>query len=231
MLTCSSRLTCNRRRVFVLRVFTLCVFLFLSERIFAQSNPEYERLIEEEQKAATTDRSYEYVASGVAAIVIGLYGYYNTNPNPVVKLLYAATQTAGVLTVGQGMKTTHGPNLTLEIDEVLRRSHSDSSVSSDEVRKAIVRNKANTTHAETITQAYTASILSGLYFYNGFREASKEPTLRNIYYFLGFNFAIAGGVGFYRHFHRPALDLQSGEVLEEKISISLAPLPTISYRF
>lgn len=75
----------------------------------AVAGDPYEESVAEERSAASSEHTQEYIASGAAAIVIGLYGYYNTAPNPLIKLLYAATQTAGVLTMGQAIRNRNTP--------------------------------------------------------------------------------------------------------------------------
>ncbi|MCX6123435.1 MAG: hypothetical protein NTV34_01595, partial [Proteobacteria bacterium] len=75
----------------------------------------YQEMIAEDKQIASGETTYETIASGGAAIVIGLYGYYYSATNPVIKLLYAATQTAGVITIGQALKAKFSPRLTLDL--------------------------------------------------------------------------------------------------------------------
>lgn len=183
----------------------------------------YDDVVAEERKAVARERSNDVLASGAAAIVLGLYGYYNTAPNPVIKLLYAATQTAGVITIGQALKERNTPHLALDIDDVLRGSRDGQTIEVAELKARIGKFKRQSSEAEVRTLAYTSTILSGLYFYNGFRERGADQTLRNVYYFLGFNFAIAGSIGFYRMSY-PEREIQN-------LSVAVFPLPTVTYQF
>lgn len=183
----------------------------------------YDAMVAEERKFAAQEKSNEILASGAAAIFLGLYGYYNTAPNPVIKLLYAATQTAGVVTIGQALKDRNAPHLALDIDDVLLEAADGRTVSVDELKMRIGRFRRRSAEADVRTLAYTSTILSGLYFYNGFRERGADQTLRNVYYFLGFNFAIVGSIGFYQ--------MSFPEHGVQNLSVSVAPVPTVTYRF
>lgn len=184
----------------------------------------YEEVIRDERRIASEEQSRELMASGAAAIFLGLYGYYNTNPNPVIKLMYAATQTAGVLTLGQAIKERNRPHLVLDIDDTLRSSRDGKTVEIDLLKSHIGKYRKSSAAAESRTLAYTSTVLSGLYFYNGLRERGPDMTLRNVYYFLGFNFAIAGSIGFYRIYH-------GEEESNTQLTMSLFPYPTLVYRF
>lgn len=190
----------------------------------SKTETEYQLLIREERGLADNEHTMETIASGAAAIVIGLYGYYNTDPNPIVKLLYAATQTAGVLTIGQAMQSRNSPRLILEVDEFMKKAE-PLNMRPEELKKILVEHKRKSARASNQTLAYSSSILSGLYLYNSLRETSEDKTLRNIYLFLSFNFALGGGVGFYRTYH------DSNDDVASQLSVSIAPVPTVRYVF
>jgi hypothetical protein len=189
----------------------------------SDSDDSYEHVISEERDSMGAETTQEYIASGAAAIIIGVYGYYNTSPDPLIKLIYAATQTAGVLTMGQAIKNKNSPRLSLEIDSRIRQSTDGKYVDIAELKESVRNFKRKGNAAETRTLMYTSTVLSGLYFYNGYRETGKDKTLRNIYYFLGFNFALSGGAAFYR-----TLKIDSDE---SSAIISFFPFPTVTYNF
>jgi hypothetical protein len=183
---------------------------------------EYKEFIALEKKNSDAEHSQEMIASGAAAILIGLYGYYNTNPNPVVKLIYAATQTAGVLTLSGAIRDQNTKKLSLELDKLIEDSNGRP-IDPLRIKYSLIKHKQTSKHAENKTLAYSSSILSGLYLYNGMRERGEDKTLRNIYIFLSINFAIGGGVGFYRVYNDSS---QS-----ESLTIDLFPLPQVAYLF
>lgn len=206
----------------------LCVMSIFGSQIGSASTLDkslevYRNAVAEERAIAEPEKTYEYVAGGTAAIVLSLYGYYNTSPNPLVKLLYAATQTAGVLSIGQSIRNQKSPRLLLEIDDILAKSSDGNIIEIAKIKESIATYKRKKSYAEAQTLAYTSTILSGLYFYNGYRESSSDKTLRNTYFFLGFNFAVGGSFGFYR--------VMSQDETESNVAITFAPFPTVTYLF
>lgn len=223
---------CSFRSIFRSVASTLLVF-GLSGTSFCQTGAEidandqvdqkYLDFIDEERKTMGSDRSGEYVASGAAAIFIGLYGYYNTAPNPLVKLLYAATQTAGVLTIGQAVKGQHSSKFILDLDDELNRSK-NGLVDVRNIRRRYVQSRNDSKRSDTITLASTSAVLSALYIYNGYRETGEDSSLRNVYYFLGFNFAIAGCVSYYQ-----LLTIDEPQI--SQVRVEFTPYPTLTYQF
>ena len=185
----------------------------------------YQELIAEDRQIASGDSTYETIASGGAAVVIGLYGYYYSATNPVIKLLYAATQTAGVITIGQALKAKYSPRLTLDLDNHFK-AHPER-FDREAYESMMVRHRREVERAEAMTLAYTSDILAGLYFYNGYRESARDSTLRNVYYFLGGNFAIAGVVGHYKLFKLS----HGGGDNSTSLVYSPLPIPRLDYRF
>lgn len=212
---------CSHRSTFSAAVAT---FALAAPAAAQDGGSPYDRAVAAERASHSGEGSFEDIASGAAAVVIGIYGYYNTSPNPVIKMLYAATQTAGVLTFGQGIRNRNAPSLMLEMDELLRQASDGRSIRADDLRTRLVAFKAKSDAADARTLAYTSSILAALYFYNGFREMGPDKTLRNVYYFLGFNFAVGGGVGFYRAYYQ-------GDWNGGGLSLRILPLPTVAYSF
>lgn len=106
---------------------------------------------------------------------------------------------------------------------MIRASPDGRTVDVATLKEHVARFKQKTTLADARTLAYTSSILAGLYFYNGFRETGPDKTLRNAYYFLGFNFAVGGGLGFYR-----MLTFGTGSAA---VTMSVLPFPSIAYDF
>src|SRR5688572_23415668 len=71
---------------------------------------EYERLIQEETERTSDAAVTERMASGLAAIGIGLYGYYNDDRGVLTKVVYSSTQTAGVLLVSDAIALASQPS-------------------------------------------------------------------------------------------------------------------------
>jgi hypothetical protein len=191
------------RRTCIFMRRTLFSFIFLMMSIpptiaahdsHIESAGAYEALLERTTRESSKSQALEYVASGITAIAVGVYGYYVTAPDPVVKLLYAATQTAGVLTVGFGVQSLTQPSLIKEID---RSFGDDDFVSRKTMQGLLVDFDRRRSKAADLAQGYTSGILAALYSYNGYREKGDDKTIRNIYWFLAANFVVASGMGFY----------------------------------
>lgn len=182
----------------------ICLVLFLSsfKSMAAEQGPnqaraEYHAFIEAEKVSNNPRHSVELAVSGLAGLTIGLYGYYISEAGPVTKLLYAATQTAGIITFGEALRQYYSPNLYLSLD-----SYMNSAASTDEgsgkFQQLILDYRRGVKVANLKSVAYTSSILAVLYFYNGYRESKEEHTVQNIYYFLGFNTALISAVSAYQ---------------------------------
>jgi hypothetical protein len=207
----------------------LLVLIFSSCSAAAIAAPEsaYERLMQRERAATDDNNSKELIASGSAAILIGLYGYYNTSPSVVVKMLYAATQTAGVLTISHAIKTRNQPKLSVVLDERMRAGNP---LSKKEWEDLMVSYDLESTRAQDLTNAYSAGVLTGLYLYNAARETSNDKTLRNAYLFLGVNFAVGSAVSFYKVYHpQRAEGAFNGESFGWNFAMN--PWPDVAFRF
>lgn len=209
-------------------LFLILQVATLSQIAYSNDGPAldqlYQKMIQEEYQKRNTESLNEQLASGAAAVIIGLYGYYNTSPDPLVKFLFAATQTAGVLTIGYAIKEKNNPRLNLELDRLIGdASDQEVYVEKSRIRQLLLEHKLKSEKAETKTTAYTSLVLASLYAYNALQERSSDKTLRNVYYFLSFNFAVAAGLSFYR-----ILSDRSGH---SSVVLSLSPYPTWTYVF
>jgi hypothetical protein len=163
----------------------------------------YQKIIEEERQEFLQDEFSEDLASGIAALIIGLYGYYNDNRGVATKMVYSATQTAGVLMISSTLGRLNRPSLLLTMDRQLRRN---SNMSFPEYQRLVVKAREANDRASYQQIAYTSMILGGIYGYNAYREKEAQA-LRNVFAFLSLNFLVVSGVSFARMPAAPALAL------------------------
>ena len=191
----------------------------------ADVEDRYQKILTDEEAPKQREAVVENVAAGGAALCIGLYGYYNDNRGLMTRLIYSATQTAGVLMVSDAILSANNPSFMAMTDAYLARGKT---LDIDKFKFAVV----NLTRKQKLAQykqlAYSGGILSGIYFYNAYRES--EPSLRNVFYFLGANFFLVSAANFYRlltfQVHIPV-----SQKAEIKTSFDLAPFPTFTANF
>ncbi len=115
-------------------------------------------MIDSEIKQTDVDQSYEYVAGGTAAVVIG-YTDIQHRPKSYSEAVVCRYETAGVLTIGQALKGQHTSKLILDINEELNTSH-NGLVDVQKIKRRFVQNKLDAMRTDSRTLAYTSSVLS-----------------------------------------------------------------------
>jgi hypothetical protein len=186
---------------------------------------EYERLIQEE-KTSTQDNA-ETFASGAAALAIGLYGYYNDDRGVSTKVIYSLMQTTGVVLLSESMREAYSPSLLLSQDKYLREQ---GNLNYLRFKKGVVRVTQRAERAKYTQLAYTSAILSSLYFYNGYRERKQIEAVKNVFFFLGFNFFLVSSFSFYQVYFADPL-VAVNKYLPENVTVSLLPMPQIQMTF
>ena len=154
-------------------------------------NREYGKIIKSERRKSNRASAVEGIMSGVAAVVIGVYGYYNDDRGLLTKVLYSATQTAGVIVASTYLFDLYAPRTVLSLDEYLLKN---GDITYSTYKNLLVSVEKQRRSAEVTQMAYSSGVLSLLYGYNGFRENNKG--LSNVFYFLSFNFALISTVSF-----------------------------------
>ena len=127
--------------------------------------------------------AFELIASGSAATLVGVYGYYFDNRGELAKLAYAATQTAGIFVAGDGIYHYYSQNTLIDLDEQL----TSDSVTSSKIRLSLAKNHVRNIRARQRADAWTAGLLGGLYAYNGLRANGSASAVRSAYFFLSAN--------------------------------------------
>ncbi len=180
----------------------------------------YEEILRKEKKS-TSERSYiENLASGLAATVIGFYGYYYDERGLMTKVTYSLTQTAGIILTSNAIYQRSKPSFILLADRHLRNR---GALDYEKYQIGVVKIQDQESHAKTKNVAVTAGILAGLYAYNGYRE-NELVNLKNAFYFLSFNFALISGISTYKFFtDQPSKD--------NKSSYSLELLPNLQWTY
>jgi len=194
------------------------------DQLFKQ---KYKDILKKEQRNDRQVSLIEDVAAGVAALLIGLYGYYNDDRGVLTKIAYSATQTAGVLLISKSVLEANKPSLLLLTDKHLRRK---GELEYRNYQRGVVRITNRMKIAEYKQLAYTSGILSLIYGYNGYREEEIKG-LKNVFYFLSFNFLLVSVSNTYKVFSSdPALDAPLRKS-KNKLSLSILPFPTVTYTF
>ena len=162
----------------------------------AEIERRYDQMIAEEAKRTSSENYTSRLGSGIAALCIGLYGYYNDDRGILTRVVYSATQTAGVVMISSSILDANQPSMLLLTDKFLNRRQQ---MDLGRFKRGTVMIERRRTIGEYKQMAYTSAILSGIYAYNGYREQVDEYVgLKNALYFLSFNFALISGANFYR---------------------------------
>jgi len=170
-------------------------------QLAANPNPErggdpssYQAILAEKESYYSRSTAYEIIASGAAATIIGFYGYDFDQRGFVAKIAYAATQTAGIIGVGEGIRRLYGGSLETDLERALSKyDHLDRS----QIRELILSREQRQKYADQVATTWTASLLATTYLYNAYREPKKNNTTRSVYLFLAANaLAVAGYTGY-----------------------------------
>ncbi len=213
-------------------ICNLLLAMFLNSLGYAQDNGEnvsdeymkyYRKIVKEERNIGTKKNITENLAAGIAATLIGFYGYYFDNRGLLAKVAYSATQTLGVVTISDSIYNYEKPSFLLLADKHLRKN---GVIKKSEYIKGVVNINKNEQKANLKKAAITGGILSGIYAYNGHRE-QEVKNLKNVFFFLSFNFAIISGIS--------TIKLLSWrdeyKISDSSFSLKLFPNPVVTYVF
>jgi hypothetical protein len=175
---------------------------------------DYQTMIEQEQHAHETQHFSEELAGGIAALSIGLYGYYFDDRGVALRAVYAAAQTIGVLQIGESIYNANKPSIPLTTEEQLQQLENKQGSTAD-LREALGRAYRQDRLASSKKLAYASAILAVLYSINGQHEKARNATIANVYRFLAFNAALVSGANFYKSY---------GE-LDTKVAILVPRVP------
>lgn len=156
----------------------------------------YDNMIEDERMVYTTSHFAEEIASGVAALTIGLYGYYYDDRGIALRLAYAGTQTIGVLLIGDAIYQNNRISLLLKTNEHLIKIDQGQS-STGALRKDLAKATSQNKLALSKKIAYSSTILSAIYLLNSESESDGNQSIKNIYRFFAFNAALVSIASFY----------------------------------
>jgi len=182
---------------------------------------DYQSILDEEKQLHDNEYHVETLASGIATLTIGLYGYYlDDRGGTSIRLAYGAAQTAGILMTSSAIKSMNSPSMLILSDRYLRkRKH----LSLENYKRAVVSIRKRQERAEKMQIAVTTGILATLYSYNGYRE--ENASLKNTFNFLAANFTLISISSFYK------LHSSSGKLEVPKYEISMGPVSTFTYYF
>lgn len=161
----------------------------------------YQEILLEEREQLRRGEFVEDLVSGLAALTIGTYGYYNDNKGLTTKLIYSGTQTAGVILISNSIRRLDRPSLLLSLDRSIRKREN---MDLERFKKLVVRIDERVARSDQKQLAYTSLLLASIYGYNAYRE-TKIIGLRNVFGFLSFNFFIVSGVNFFRLWNGPQI--------------------------
>jgi hypothetical protein len=125
---------------------------------------------------------YENIFSGTISFLVGTVGYYSSNALDL-KLVYALTQSIGVVTTGYGIHDYYAPRWNHELQQTLSGVHR-----SRNPRNFIAKRTINFLSAEHEAKNRSIMMTSGmLVISNSANILIDEPpnSLKNIFYFIG----------------------------------------------
>lgn len=211
----------------ICRFFTIAFlyYLFCLPSVLIGSS-DYNKLISTLKENRESRHYVENLASGIAGLTIGLYGYYNDDRGIAAKVIYTATQSAGVLLIGEAIESQYTKNLYLLFDKFSLDFDQENKWSIEKFKKELVEAHRTNQKSTQLKIAYTSGILSGLYLYNGIRERSNNKSLSNIQLFFSFNAAMISLSSFYNTYQK-----KSEKLLEKEVKLSFLPYLALSYHF
>lgn len=157
----------------------------------------YEKMISDYRTADDQHKAIELIASGSAATLVGVYGYYFDERGVLAQLAYAATQTAGIIVIGEGVKHYYSVSTMNAMDQALNSP----SPSPQTIKRAMLENHFQLKRAKQRADAWTAGLLGSLYAYNAIRTPRSLKSLRNVYLFLSINALAVSGYNTYQLWH------------------------------
>jgi len=188
---------------------------------------KYENILDKERKDDKQVSLVEDVAAGVAALLIGLYGYYNDDRGTLTKIAYSATQTAGVVLISKSIYESNKPSLLLLTDKHLKQK---GDLAYRNYQRGVVRITHRMKMAEHKQLAYTSGILSLIYGFNGYQEKNIKG-LRNVFFFLSFNFLLVSTSNFYKMYTAESNIYAYQPSPNTRLTLSILPFPTLTYNF
>jgi hypothetical protein len=188
----------------------------------------YEKILDRERKIYRHERVIEDAAGGIAALAIGIYGYFNDNHGAVAKVIYGASEGVGVYMIGNSLGRLATGSMLLGIDDAWRSNGGD--LSYDEYRNQVGKFEAQSAHTENRLGAAQSGALAVLYFYNGYRERTYRG-ISNIFYVLGFNFALLSTTNLYKVAIAPDSLVWHGRNSSYRVAVQTFPLPSLSIDF
>lgn len=187
----------------------------------AMVEKEYRKMLREERQEFNHGRSVEKIVSGIAALGIGVYGYYFDQRNTGRQLAYSATQTAGVFMISHSLLQAETPSLLLQMDQAMRNG---TDLEYSDYKRILVMTERKRIHAGYKQAAYSSGILSALYAFNSYQERAGNVALHNIFAFLSVNFAVVSGASFYQM-------NKTKDVGVSQLSYGVLPTPFIALDF
>lgn len=171
----------------------------------------------------------ENTIAGVIAFSVGNIGYFSTK-SPILKIMYSAVQTIGILNVGRGIYQTHAPSINREMYQLIKQEDMKN-LDKETMAQGLVKILAAEERAKRLALFYSSSFLAVQYTLNA--TLSHPPKrLKNIYIFLASVNIIAASysglfLGKYETFYRnnvvefaPIVDLDGK--INERYGLSFA---------
>jgi hypothetical protein len=148
---------------------------------------EYDRLLNEEHERASFRRFRLGMIGSGFGLAIGIYGYYFDHRGLLAKGVYSATQTASIIAMGDSIANYLEQSPYVNFDRILREAHATGSFDADRAKQLIALQAARQHRVGLYQKGYTSPVIATLYSFNGYREASANPTLSRVYYFVAAN--------------------------------------------
>ena len=180
----------------------------------------YKRMIDAEKRRVGRAGVIERIASGAAAFSIGIYGFLTDHRGNLTKVVYSATQTAGVFMISDALTDGSTASQLLTLD---RESADGTGLTRAELKRTLVTVEHQRVLAEYRELAITSLVLGGIYGYSGYRERRNEGPLANGYFFLAFTSGLVSVANSYK--------FAVAESRADAMSFRVLPLPSLTYRF
>lgn len=139
--------------------------------------------LKRDQKNKFRYNQYEDIISGVVGFAVGTVGYYSTNATDL-KLIYALTQSLGVVTAGYGVHKLYDPAWNKELQSSLSNLARAKNKTKDYISYRMIKYMAKKSEANNKSLLMTSSLLV---IQNASNIIIDDPpkSLRNIFYFIG----------------------------------------------
>ena len=232
-------------KIYVFTKFILAIYLWtLTSSIYAASdspasmgqdvkNPQmgrysisrsYNQILSEKKRSYEPEGTFKAVASGVAAIFVGSYGFYNDNSSILASFTYTGIQSLGIVLTTNAVYEANISDPFLHLDRKFRKN---GQITYTQYKASMTRINEDRAYKSLMRDTALTGLLATSYAYDGLRSYNQSKAVRDVYTFLTINFTLA----FLANSYKLLTWRKSPQLVADSVSIDVFPLPKLTYNF